>query len=521
MNKINCDVCGTAYPETATQCPICGNAKSNNSRPNNTAGVPGDDGYAYVKGGRFSHSNVRKINEGSEVSRQNAHVSREESYTPPPRRRRPDEETRKKERNTNIVLWAIIVILILAIIAVCCFIAVRLINMYKQSDQPQGNNETTTSIVGTGTTSPTTPTESVPVEIPCVGVRVSMPSHTFTAVGAKLLLGVTTQPENTTDPIIFTSSDPRIATVDEDGEIVAVANGVAIITVTCGEFSAQCEIHCNVGVDPVEEIPCTGVVVGMSTYTFSAVGDNIKLGITLQPANTTDSVYFTSSNPSIATVNAEGLIVAVSKGTAVITVTCGEFSAQCEIICDFENVTTNPTDPSDPSDPSTSNPPVGEAKEYGYFYKEGYLNVRAGAGSTYGVVAKLYPNLWVEILEKVEVNGKVWGRIPMGWVQITGYIKLETSTTELTSDTKFIGTVNPVNQSYSSVNVRSDAGTSFSAVGKVKRGEVIEILEFKIVDGKVWGRIENGWVLITDMIDVVVVSAEEADHMLNPTPSEE
>ena len=51
--------------------------------------------------------------------------------------------------------------------------------------------------------------------------------------------------------------------------------------------------------------------------------------------------------------------------------------------------------------------------------------------------------------------------------------------------------------------------------------EVIEILEFKIVDGKVWGRIENGWVLITDMIDVVVVSAEEADHMLNPTPSEE
>ena len=27
MNKVICDICGTAYPETATQCPICGSAK--------------------------------------------------------------------------------------------------------------------------------------------------------------------------------------------------------------------------------------------------------------------------------------------------------------------------------------------------------------------------------------------------------------------------------------------------------------------------------------------------------------
>ena len=28
MNKIICDVCGTAYPETSSQCPICGFART-------------------------------------------------------------------------------------------------------------------------------------------------------------------------------------------------------------------------------------------------------------------------------------------------------------------------------------------------------------------------------------------------------------------------------------------------------------------------------------------------------------
>ena len=27
MSKVFCDVCGTAFPENAEQCPICGNQK--------------------------------------------------------------------------------------------------------------------------------------------------------------------------------------------------------------------------------------------------------------------------------------------------------------------------------------------------------------------------------------------------------------------------------------------------------------------------------------------------------------
>ena len=61
MSKIICEVCGTSYPETANQCPICGCV-----RPADATSVETDTavetGYTYVKGGRFSKANVRKRN---------------------------------------------------------------------------------------------------------------------------------------------------------------------------------------------------------------------------------------------------------------------------------------------------------------------------------------------------------------------------------------------------------------------------------------------------------------------------
>ena len=62
MNKIICDVCGTSYPETVEQCPICGcvrPADVQNTMPDSEANESGS-GYTYVKGGRFSKGNVKK-----------------------------------------------------------------------------------------------------------------------------------------------------------------------------------------------------------------------------------------------------------------------------------------------------------------------------------------------------------------------------------------------------------------------------------------------------------------------------
>ena len=66
MSKIICDVCGTRYPESADQCPICGCVRVGGAK------TVADDilmdeelpvsRSSSVRGGRFSKSNVRKRN---------------------------------------------------------------------------------------------------------------------------------------------------------------------------------------------------------------------------------------------------------------------------------------------------------------------------------------------------------------------------------------------------------------------------------------------------------------------------
>ena len=58
MDKIICEVCGTTYPATSSQCPICGFAKP--VAPKAPVNDRGASGYQYVRGGRFSNENVRK-----------------------------------------------------------------------------------------------------------------------------------------------------------------------------------------------------------------------------------------------------------------------------------------------------------------------------------------------------------------------------------------------------------------------------------------------------------------------------
>lgn len=61
MSKVICDVCGTTYPDTSAQCPICGSARKSVNQTGADSTGEGSS-YAYVRGGRFSKSNVRKRN---------------------------------------------------------------------------------------------------------------------------------------------------------------------------------------------------------------------------------------------------------------------------------------------------------------------------------------------------------------------------------------------------------------------------------------------------------------------------
>ena len=113
-----------------------------------------------------------------------------------------------------------------------------------------------------------------------------------------------------------------------DGVITALAVGSSIITVETedGGKTATCSVTV------VEKnVPVTGVSLDKSSMTL-AQGDSRALYPIVLPENASDkTVTWSSSNPSVATVDSNGVVTAVSVGTATVTVwtTDGNKSATC------------------------------------------------------------------------------------------------------------------------------------------------------------------------------------------------
>jgi len=166
--------------------------------------------------------------------------------------------------------------------------------------------------------------------IPVSGITVD--KETLSIVeGEDATLTATVAPEDASDKTFaWSTSDEKVATVDENGKVTAVAAGTATITATTtdGGKTAKCEVTVEAKVIPVE-----GVTVDKETLEM-VEGDEATLAATVAPEEATDkSVTWASSDEAVATVDAEGKVTAVAPGTATITVTTtdGEKTAKCEV----------------------------------------------------------------------------------------------------------------------------------------------------------------------------------------------
>ena len=135
-------------------------------------------------------------------------------------------------------------------------------------------------------------------------------------------------PENATDKtVLWRSTDPNVATVDEVGLVTAVAVGTARIVATAGEEEAECEVR----------VTASEIVVTSINITPEEVGDlycneTLQLSVTIAPANATNrSVVWASLNPDIATVDDSGWVTAIAIGNATIRATAGEQSDEITI----------------------------------------------------------------------------------------------------------------------------------------------------------------------------------------------
>ena len=165
---------------------------------------------------------------------------------------------------------------------------------------------------------------TVDAVIPCTFISLDKSIIQFTSKGATETLNVAVTPDNTTDTISWRSDDTNVATVD-NGVVTSVNDGECNIYVSCGSQ----QTGCNISV--VTPITCTGLSLNKSTLTLAPIGASEALIATPTPTNTTDVITWESSNTGVATVNDNGVVMAISNGSCTITATCGNVSKSCSV----------------------------------------------------------------------------------------------------------------------------------------------------------------------------------------------
>lgn len=99
---------------------------------------------------------------------------------------------------------------------------------------------------------------------PCTGISLDRATATLNAVGATLTLVATPRPADTTDPIVWTSSDENVVTVN-NGIVTEVGVGSATITATCGSYTATCTVTASAIITGVRLYP-DAIASGEGTY---------------------------------------------------------------------------------------------------------------------------------------------------------------------------------------------------------------------------------------------------------------
>ena len=193
------------------------------------------------------------------------------------------------------------------------------------------NGKVTAKSVGTATIKATAGDKSAtctikvnPIKV--TGVKILDPPTEVT-YGESLTLKADVSPENATDKSVTWSSDePSIATITNDGVVAIYDEGTVVFTVTTndGEFTVSCTINIK---KPETVIPVTSVSLNKTTLTLDK-GDSETLTASVLPTDATNqAVTWSTSSDAVATVDSNGKVTAVGRGEASITATSADNAA--------------------------------------------------------------------------------------------------------------------------------------------------------------------------------------------------
>lgn len=166
---------------------------------------------------------------------------------------------------------------------------------------------------------------SAPVKV--TGITIKEKEKTLTA-GESFQIEASVNPKNAENSkITYKSNDFEVATVSESGLVTAVSEGKTTITVSCGDVTENVTIN-------VQNTEVTLESISLDENITLDVGASQLLNLKLTPENATinnDYITYTSSDEKVAIVTTDGIIYALSNGTADITVSIGTMEAKTTV----------------------------------------------------------------------------------------------------------------------------------------------------------------------------------------------
>lgn len=165
----------------------------------------------------------------------------------------------------------------------------------------------------------------VPAVVKVEYVRItSYPSSQQMNVGDTFKFGATVYPENADDKTVtWTSSAPAVLSVDDEGNVKALAAGTADIIVTSTDGGKTAKMTVTV---VVPKIPVTSVeLLNIPSGNKMKVGDTFTFTARVLPENASDKgITWKSSDASVVSIDGSGVAKAIKAGSASISATSND-----------------------------------------------------------------------------------------------------------------------------------------------------------------------------------------------------
>ena len=303
--------------------------------------------------------------------------------------------------------------------------------------------------------------------------------------------------------ITWSSSNPNIAAVDANGVVTGVNYGNTVITARADDATAQTTVTVQPAVASVVLFPANGSV---------PLGSTQNLTVAVTDANGSAllgrSVAFSTSNPSIATVNGNGTVLAVAVGRTTI---------QALVVLDGISGTATVDVVQVPVSSITISPPGGQTVFEGLT-----LQLAATARDGNGNILNR-PISWTTSnpsIATVSSTGAVSG-VALGSATITAESESRTASTQITVAPRPVATIGlsagtgtlAVNQSVQlSLDLRDANGNQLTTTGRTMIWDSSNKPVATVQDGVVRGN-APGSATIT-----VTVDGKSASTLVTVTP---